>query len=80
MSVFNRLGFNFDTARFGSAHTLSTGAANTVNLISNNMPAMPDWQKTDLANGGIVRTGYFQNPHTANLTTLTVLFHQMHSQ
>jgi len=70
MSVFNRLGFNFDTARFGSAHTLSTGAANTVNLISNNMPAMPDWQKTDLANGGIVRTGYFQNPTTTYVNSM----------
>ena len=70
MSVFNRLGFNFDTARFGSAHTLSTGAANTDNLISNNMPAMPDWQKTDLANGGIVRTGYFQNPTTTYVNSM----------
>ena len=70
MSVFNRLGFNFDTARFGSAHTLSTGAANTVNLISNNMPAMPDWQKTDLNNGGITRTGYFQNPTTTYVNSM----------
>lgn len=70
MTVFNRLGFNFDTARFGSAHTLSTGAANTVNLISNNMPAMPDWQKTDLNNGGITRTGYFQNPTTTYVNSM----------
>jgi hypothetical protein len=70
MTVFNRLGFNFDTNRFGSAHTLSTGAANTVNLISNNVPAMPDWQKSDLANGAIVRTDYFQNPATTYVNSM----------
>ena len=70
MTVFNRLGFNFDTNRFGSAHTLSTGAANTVNLISNNVPAMPDWQKSDLANGAIVRTDYFQNPTTTYVNSM----------
>ena len=70
MSVFNRLGFNFDTNRFGSAHTLSTGAANTINLISNNVPLMPDWQKSDLANGAIVRTDYFQNPTTTYVNSM----------
>jgi hypothetical protein len=70
MTVFNRLGFNFDTNRFGSAHTLSTGAANIVNLISNNVPAMPDWQKSDLANGAIVRTDYFQNPTTTYVNSM----------
>jgi len=70
MSVFNRLGFNFDTTRFGSAHTLSTGAANTITLISNNIPSMPDWQKSDLANGAIVRTEYFQNPTTTYVNSM----------
>jgi hypothetical protein len=70
MSVFNRLGFNFDTTRFGSAHTLSTGAANTITLISNNIPSMPDWQKSDLSNGAIVRTEYFQNPTTTYVNSM----------
>ena len=70
MTVFNRLSFNFDTNRFGSAHTLSTGAANTINLISNNVPSMPDWQKSDLANGAIVRSDYFQNPTTTYVNSM----------
>ena len=70
MSVFNRLGFNFDTTRFGSAHTLSTGAANSVSLISDNMPTMLDWQKSDLANGAIVTTDYFKNPTTTYVNSM----------
>lgn len=70
MSVFNRLGFNFDTTRFGSAHTLSDGAANTVNLIANTTPTIPDWQKSDLANGAIVRSDYFQNPTTTYVNSM----------
>jgi hypothetical protein len=70
MSVFNRLGFNFDTTRFGSAHTLSTGAANSVSLISDNMPTMSDWQKSDLANGAIVTTDYFKNPTTTYVNSM----------
>jgi hypothetical protein len=70
MTVFNRLGFNFDTTRFGSAHTLSTGAANSVSLISNTIPAMADWQKSDLANGAIVVTDYFKNPTTTYVNSM----------
>jgi len=70
MTVFNRLGFNFDTTRFGSAHTLSTGAANSVSLISDTIPAMADWQKSDLANGAIVVTDYFKNPTTTYVNSM----------
>lgn len=70
MTVYSRLGYNFDTKRFGGAATLGDGAKNTLNLIADNTPPMTDWQKTDLAAGPITRTNYFQNPMAGYCTTI----------
>jgi hypothetical protein len=69
-SLFSRLGFNFNTAKFGEASTLSEGANNTVNLISSSFPTFADWQKSDLSAGSPARTTYFQNPYTANFSSM----------
>ena len=59
MTVFNRLGYNFQSERFGDASLLSDGAKNTLGLIANNTPEFADWQKTDFAAGSIARATYF---------------------
>jgi len=65
-SVYQRLNVTF--TNFGEASNLSPGAANSLAFIAENTPPMPDWQKSDLANGNIQKTNYFQNP-MANLTS-----------
>ena len=67
MGVFNRLGYNFDSTKFGSGDAFTAGQAKLLNSGS----SLKTWQALDLVN--VAATGYFQNPHTANLTTLTVL-------
>ena len=67
MGVFDRLNFNFDSTKFGSGNDLTDGQK----LYLNNQITLKDWQVGDLANSTV--TGYFQNPHTANLATLTIL-------
>jgi len=62
MSVFDRYGLNFDTARFNGADTLSNGASNTLSLIANSTPQFAQWQVSALEAGSPVRTDYFQNP------------------
>jgi hypothetical protein len=69
MSVYSRLGLNFDTTRFGLAQTLAPSSANTLNLIANTAP-LKAWQITDLNSGPIVRTNYFQNPTAANVSSM----------
>jgi spore coat protein CotF len=69
-TVYSRLGYSFDTARFGNAAKLSSGAANTMATIANNTPSVPNWLKTDLAAGGIVKTNYLYNPTASNLASM----------
>ena len=71
-SVFNRLGFDFDTNRFGSASSISTGAQNTLSLISNTSPQFKQWQIDDLSAGAIDRTNYFKNPTALNCASILV--------
>jgi len=71
-SVYDRLGFNFDTTRFNGADTLSQGASNTLNLIASTTGQTSDWQKTDLASGPVVRTNYFVNPTQGNVSSMLV--------
>jgi len=71
-SVFNRLGYNFDTDRFGSAATISTGAQNTLSLIADSSPKFKDWQIEDLSAGAIDRTNYFKNPTASNCASILV--------
>jgi hypothetical protein len=67
MGVFNRLGYNFDSAKFGSGDAFTAGQAYLLNSVS----PLKTWQADDLINAAA--TGYFQNPHTANLVILTTL-------
>lgn len=71
MTVYSRLGLNFDTTRFGSAQTLAPSAANTLNLIANTAP-LKTWQTTDLSAGPVVRTNYFQNPTAGNVASMLI--------
>ena len=70
MSLYNRLNLNFDTTRFGSAQSLSNGAANTLSLIATTSGGMPTWQQYDLSVGSPVRSNYFRNPTTVFLNQM----------
>jgi len=69
-TVYSRLGYNFDTKRFGNAANPSSGAANTMATIANSTPPVSNWLKTDLAAGGIVKTNYLYNPTASNLASM----------
>lgn len=71
MTIYSRLGLNFDTTRFGSAQTLAPSASNTLNLIANTAPLKP-WQTTDLSAGPVIRTNYFQNPTVGNVASMLI--------
>lgn len=63
MSIYARLGLNFDTARFGEAATLSENASNTLNLIVENTGGkLKDWQINALNSGPINKSDFYQNP------------------
>ena len=73
MSVFDRLGYNFDSARFGSASTLNSAAANTLDLIASTSPPVKDWQIQDLSAGTSgTRSNYFQNRTTTYNSNMLV--------
>jgi hypothetical protein len=58
-NVFNRLSFSFDTGKFGDAIFLSD---NTKDFLNTQPVSLETWQKSDLANGTIIRTDYYKNP------------------
>jgi hypothetical protein len=58
-SVYERLNFSFDTSKFGDSINLSD---NTKNYLNTAPVKLETWQKSDLANGSIVKTDYFKNP------------------
>ncbi len=60
-SVFDRLQFNFDQTKFGSAITLSEESVNTIGDAATDVE-LSDWQLEDLANNTVVTTNYFVNP------------------
>jgi len=70
MGVFNNFNYSFDITRFGSLIKINSDQANTLNLVSNttNFSA---WQISDLANGSIIRTNYFQNPTITYCTQMS---------
>ncbi len=68
-TIYDRLNITF--TNFGEASNLSPGAANSLTFIAENTPPMADWQKSDLANGNIQKTNYFQNPMASNVSTIT---------
>ena len=58
-SVYERLNFSFDTSKFGDSINLSEG---TKSYLNTSPVKLETWQKSDLANGSIVKTDYFKNP------------------
>ena len=70
MGVFNRLGYNFDSTKFGSGDAFTAGQAQLLNSGS----SLKTWQANDLIN--VSAGGYFQNPFSSNLSTLTTLTNQ----
>ena len=66
-SIFQRLGFNFDTNRFGDAQYLSPGAEAYLKAAPIELAS---WQQSDIANGNIQTTNYYKNPLAANCTLI----------
>jgi hypothetical protein len=62
-SVFDRLGYNFDSTNFEGAENLSTAALNS---LESRKTTMATWQYDQVSRGDTARTNYFRNP-TANL-------------
>ena len=58
-SIFGRLSFNFDEAKFGDAIYLSDGAKEYLN---SSPTEFQTWQINDIANGNIEMTDYYKNP------------------
>ena len=67
-SVYERLNFSFDTGKFGDSINLSEGTKSYLNTAP---VKLETWQKSDLANGSIVRTDYFKNPMITVTTRLS---------
>lgn len=66
-SIFQRLGFNFDTNRFGDGQYLSPGAEAYLKAAPIELAA---WQQSDIANGNIQMTNYYKNPLANDCTLL----------
>lgn len=58
-SIFGRLNFNFDEAKFGDAIYLSDGAKEFLNTSPTQLQT---WQINDIANSNIQMTDYYKNP------------------
>ena len=71
MSVFGRLNYNFDSAKFGANNELTDGQKLTLNYPS----PLYTWQASDLSGSSVAN--YFQNPHSANLTLMTSYTNQL---
>lgn len=71
-SIYNRLGYNFDTAKFGNDANLSSGANNFLNNSSVNLS---QWQVDDIASASA--TGYYQNPYSSVLSNITIVLNGM---
>jgi len=65
MSVFARLGYNFDSTQFGTGVNFTDGEK----LTYTGQTALKQWQINDLANSTV--NGYFQNPLSSTLISLT---------
>jgi len=66
--IFAKLGFNFDTNRFGDGQYLSPPAKAYLNAAPIQLSS---WQQSDIANGNVQTTNYFKNPLANDLIILT---------
>lgn len=57
--IYNRLGMNFDTDKFGEANVLGE---KTLNFMKQSRIDLATWQYNDIANNTASRTDYFKNP------------------
>jgi uncharacterized protein YeaC (DUF1315 family) len=64
-TVYDRLQFNFDSAKFGTGNELTDGQKKSLTGQS----ILKTWQINNLADNSV--SGYFKNPHTENLIILT---------
>ena len=62
-SVFARLNYNFDDAKFGDGLYLTPQAKKYLDL---SPPDVTEWQQNDIADDSVFRSRYFKNP-TANV-------------
>jgi hypothetical protein len=67
MSVYGRLGYNFDSTQFNGADTLSQGV---LNYLGNTSIRLSSWQIDDMSNS--VVGGYYKNPHQYTLASLSI--------
>jgi hypothetical protein len=67
MSVYGRLGYNFDSTQFNGADILSQGV---LNYLGNTSTQLSSWQIDDMSNS--VVNGYYQNPHQYTLASLSI--------
>jgi hypothetical protein len=67
MSVFDRLGYNFDSSQFGSAIDFTDGEKQ----LYNGQTSLYQWQINDLSASTVF--GYFQNPLANNLSSLSTV-------
>ena len=67
-NVLGRLTTNFDESKFGDDINLSDKAKSFLN--TNPIKIQP-WVASDLANGSIVRTDYFQNPVASYISSIS---------
>ena len=67
MSVYGRLGYNFDSTQFNGADVLSQGV---INYLGNTSINLSDWQINDMSSSSV--GGYYQNPHQYTLATLSI--------
>jgi hypothetical protein len=66
MTIYGRLGFNFDTTKFNGADALSP---NVSNYLANTSINLSTWQLNDMSNS--TAGGYYQNPHQSVINSLT---------
>ena len=66
-SIFERLGYNFDTNKFGDGQYLSPGAQAYLKAAPIELAS---WQQSDIANGNIQTTNYYKNPLAPDCTSL----------
>jgi hypothetical protein len=67
MSVYGRLGYNFDSTQFNGADVLSQGV---LNYLGNTSTQLSSWQIDDMSNS--VVGGYYENPHQYTLASLSI--------
>lgn len=67
-TIYSRLGLDFDRTKFGGALYLSSAASNTLNTFTTSLTSQ---QISDIANGSISSTNYYQNPVSTVCSYLT---------